>query len=134
MKTVMNTLSKTIIVLTAVFTMSFSQANATPGNPEDPAAELKYIGSKDNQPQFQLNLNNTEPDEFVVTIRNKVGEVIYKEKLKGSLVSRKYQLNTDEYNTTGFTFEVQSKNTKSRVTYAVNETSRLIQDVSITAL
>ena len=133
MKTVVSTLSRIALVLVAVFTMSFSQTPGTPGTTENPA-ELKYIGSIDNQPQFKLSLNNTESDEFLIVIKNKGGEVIYKERLKGANISRKYQLQTDDNNATGITFVVSSKNGKSRVAYTVNETSRLIQDVSITAL
>lgn len=133
MKTVISTLSRIAIVLVAVCTMSFSQTTDIPGKKENPA-ELKYIGSIDNQPQFQLSLNNTESDEFVVTIKNKTGELIYKERIKGVNISRRYRLNTDEPNSTGVTFEVVSKKDKSRIAYTVKETSRLVQDVSITAL
>ena len=133
MKTVINALSRTAIVLVAIFTMSFSTNTGTPGKAENPA-ELKYLGSFNSQPQFQLNLNNTEADEFVITIRSRNNEVLYKERIKGTNVSRKYQLNTEEVNSTGVTFEVVSKKTKSRIAYTVNETSRLVQDVSITAL
>jgi hypothetical protein len=129
----MNILSKTVIVLVAIFTMSFSQNTGTPGKAENPA-ELKYIGSKDNQPQFLLNLNNTEADEFVIIIKNRNGEIVYKEKVSGSLVSRKYQLNLEESTASGFVFEVVSKKSKSRISYSVNETSRTVQDIFITTL
>lgn len=133
MKTVINTLSRTAIVLVAIFTMSFTTNTGTPGKADNPS-ELKYLGSVNSQPRFLLSLNNTETDEFVITIRNKESEVIYKERIKGANVSRTYQLNTEEFDSTGVTFEVVSKKTKSRIAYTVNETSRLVQDVSITAL
>ena len=133
MKTVINTLTRSAFVLLAVFTMSFTTNTGNPNKSENPA-ELKYIGSVNQQPQFQLDLNNTESDEFQIVIRNKNSEVIFKERVKGANISRKYRLNLDEYNFTGVTFEVVSKTTKSRVAYTVNETSRLVQDVSITAL
>ena len=132
MKTVISTLSRTALLLMAVFTMSFSTNTGTPGKSEIPA-ELKYLGSFDNQPQFQLSLNNTEIDEFAITIRNRNGQVIFKEKIKGASISRKYQMNTEELDSNGITFEVVSKNTKSRVAYTVSETARLVQDVSIIA-
>jgi hypothetical protein len=133
MKTVMNFLTKTTLVFLAIFTMSFSQINAAPVNDDIPA-ELKFIGNKNNGMQFQLNLNNTEADEFTVTIKSKTGEILYREKIQGSYLIRVYQLKTDDFNTTDFTFEVVSKKNKSRVTYKVNETVRMVQDVSITAL
>ena len=97
-------------------------------------AELKYLGSVDNQPRFQLNLNNTESDEFVITIRNRDTEILYKERIKGANISRKYLLNTEDYSSEGVTFEVVSKKNKSRIAYTVNETTRTVLDVSITAL
>jgi hypothetical protein len=133
MKAVISTVSKIVLLVVAVFTMSFAQTPGTPGTTENPA-ELKYIGSVDNQPQFKLSLNNTESDEFLIVIKNRSGEVIYKERVKGANISRKYQVNTDDNNASGVTFEVTSKKGKARVAYAINETSRLIQDVSITAL
>ena len=133
MKTVMNFLSKTTLVFLAIFTMSFSQITAAPFNDDIPA-ELKFIGNKNNGMQFQLNLNNTESDEFTVTIKSKTGEILYREKIQGNYLVRVYQLKTDDFNTTDFTFEVVSKKNKSRVTYKVNETVRMVQDVSITAL
>ena len=132
MKTVISTLSRTAMVLLAVFTMSFSTNPGTQGKSDIPA-ELRYLGSRENQPQFQLILANNTSDEFVVTIRNKSNEVIHKEKIKGANFSRKYQLNLDDADATGVTFEVVSRTTKSRVSYTVNSTSRLVQDVSITA-
>ena len=55
------------------------------------------------------------------------------EKIKGTNLSRKYQFNLEDVDATGVTFEVVSKTTNSRVAYTVNSTSRLVQDVSITA-
>lgn len=132
MKTVISTFSKMAIVLLAVFTMSFSPNSGTPGKSENPA-ELTYLGSIDNQPRFQLSLNNTESEEFVITIRGKNKEILYKEKIKGANISRKYQLNIEEFNSNGITFEVVSKKDNSKVAYTVNETSRLVQDISISA-
>lgn len=134
MKTVISTLSRTAIVLLAVFTMSFSPATGTPGKSNENPAELKYIGSIDSRPQFQLSLNNTDSDEFAIVIRNKTNDIIYKERIKGTNISRKYQLDLEDGNTSGVTFEVVSKKTKARSIYTINETSRLVQDVSITAL
>ena len=132
MKTAISTLSRIAVVVAAVFTMSFTETPGTPEKKENPT-ELTYIGSIDNQPRFQLNLKNTESDEFLITIRNKAGEILYKERIKGANISRKYQLNTEDASSSGVTFEVVSKKDKSRVAYTINETSRLVQEVSITA-
>ncbi|MGZ5134375.1 MAG: hypothetical protein ACXWCG_04465 [Flavitalea sp.] len=133
MKTVISTFSKLAFVMVAFFTMSFTVPTGNPGKSENPA-ELKYLGSVDSHPRFQLSLNNTESDEFVITIRNRNTEIIYKEKIKGANITRKYLLNTEDYSSEGVTFEVVSKKNKSRIAYTVNETSRLVQDYSITTL
>ena len=134
MKTVVSTLSRTAVVLFAVCAMSFAPNTDTPGKSAENPTELKYIGSIENRPQFQLSLNNSESDEFSIIIRNRNNEILHKDSIKGANISRKYLLNLEDGDTSGVTFEIVSKKSKARAAYTINETSRLVQDVSITAL
>lgn len=135
---------KTIIsrskIIAIAFALSFSLASAESfasdtNKKSDNTVELKYIGNENNQPLFQLNLNNKEADEFIVTLKDLSGHVIYSEEVKGIQVSRKYRLNTDEIEvSSGIRFEVTSKNTNTKTVYAVNTTSRVVEDVVISKL
>ena len=126
-----------IIAIAFVFTFSLaSLENSAHGiyNKRDNAIELKYIGNENNQPLFQLDLNNDEADEFVITLKDLSGGVIYSEAVKGKLISRKYRLNTDEIGISEIRFEVSNKKSNTRTVYTVSSTSRVVEDVVINKL
>ena len=126
-----------IIAIAFVFTFSLaSMENSAHGiySKSNNPVELKYIGNENNQPLFQLNLNNDEADEFVVTLKDLSGGVIYSEVVKGKLISRKYRLNTDEIGISEIRFEVSSKRSNTKTVYSVSSTSRVVEDVVIIKL
>ena len=55
-----------------------------------PGLEFRYIGSKENQPVFLLNLANAEEDEYTISFRDKNGNVLYSDRLKGSNITKRF--------------------------------------------
>lgn len=139
MKTVMN-VNKVInkaklaaIAFVMILTLASSASFAI--TKEVSSVEFKYIGSTNNQPVFQLNLNNKDEDEFIINLKTATGEVLYSEKISGKQIERKYRLNTDEIDgNTGIHVEVISKNNSNKVVYAVNRTTRIVEDVIVNRL
>ena len=82
----------------------------------------------------QEELEDDEADEFVITLKDLSGGVIYSEKVKGKLISRKYRLNTDEIGISEIRFEVSSKRSNTKTVYSVSSTSRVVEDVVINKL
>lgn len=90
---------------TLVLTPSF----ASNGKGENPDVVISYVGLKGNNPTFKINFNNNETDNFIVTIKDREGNIIYSEKIRGKKVSRTYQIDTEEYLEEGaLRFEVRS--------------------------
>ena len=126
-------------VIAIAFVLTFSLASEenfahNTDNKSDTPVELKYIGKENNQPLFQLNLNNNEADEFVIALKDLSGSVIYSEVVKGKQISRKYRLNTDEIGISDIRFEVSNKRSNTKTVYAVRTTSRVVEDVVINKL
>ena len=111
-----------------MLTFSLASAESFANNKSDNPVELKYLGSVDNQPVFLLNLNNNDADEFVITLKDKSGNVLYSEEVKGKEISRKYRLNTDEA-ASEITFEVNRKKDKTKIVYAVTRSTHVVEDV-----
>ncbi|PWT98630.1 MAG: hypothetical protein C5B52_11955 [Bacteroidetes bacterium] len=122
----------TAIALTAVFTMGISQHSfAETGT----AAELVFIGNNDNAPVFQLNLNNAENGEFVVTIKDASDKVLYSEKLSGEKITRRYKLDAEESELiAGTTFEITNKATNETSVYRIDKKTKVIQEVVVAKL
>ena len=129
MKTTIKNAVIGLFTLVAILTVNF--ANATTTEDVLPAAELKLISHFDNQPVFQLSLNNAQTETFVVVVKDEFGTVVYQETLSGVNIKRKYQLNTEELGTVGLTFSIISKNNEKPVVFSVENSSRIIENTVI---
>ncbi len=116
----------TILAVTAGFT-AFANSN----NDGTPAAELKLIGRADNQPVFQLNLNNKETEKFVVVVKDEYGVILHQEVISGVNITRKYQLNTEELEGVGVIFEVISSKTSKMAVFNIKNNTRVINETAI---
>jgi hypothetical protein len=131
---------KTIIskskIIAIVFALSFSLASAESfaGSSSDTPAELKYLGKVNNQRVFELKLNNSEEDKFIITLLDLSGNIMYTGEATGTNISRTFRLNTDEIGSPDLKFEVRSKKSNTKTVYKVSTTSHVVEDVAIDKL
>lgn len=130
----MRTTMKNAVIglFTLVAVTTGSNANATTVVTDAaPTAELKMIGRLDNQPVFQLSLNNASNERFVVVVKDEFGAILYQENVSGVNIKRKYQLNTEELGYVGITIEVTStKDTKPAV-FTIENSTRVVAETVI---
>lgn len=119
MKKVMNKNKTIIVALMAIFSTSFSNPVAAMDKKSDPpGVEIRYLGFVNNNPVFEINTNNVLADNFIVTIRDEAGLVLYSEKISGKNLTRKYRIDTEEEIAEGgLRFEVRSVSTKKTEVY-----------------
>lgn len=96
--------------------------------------ELKFIGNNENQPVFQLNVNNTEEDEYTVTFRDEQNNVLYAGKLKGINITKNFQLNTEEVGDNAMSVEVKSRKTNKAEVYKINRTHSYTEEIVVNKL
>ncbi|WP_276501279.1 hypothetical protein [Terrimonas pollutisoli] len=95
--------------------------------------ELKYLGNIENKPVFQLTLSSADENEFTIVVRDEYNTVLYRDNLSGN-TSKKFLLNTEELTGVGVQFEITGKKSFKTVTYEVNKSSRLVEDVVVNKL
>lgn len=117
MKKVMNIKTAIIIAIAAVFSTAFTNPVIARDTNPDPGVEVKYLGFRESNPVFQININKAETESFVITIRDVSGTVLFTEKLAGKTISRNYRIDTrEEIEKGGLRFEVKSvRNNKTEV-------------------
>ena len=118
----MKTAIRNFSILAIAFTLVLSATAMANDNKENATAStivLKFIGNVENQPVFELNLANTEADEFLIIIRDEYGNLLYSSKEKGSNITRKFMLN-EEMGDTNLYFEVKSKKNNKTETYKIS--------------
>jgi methionine-rich copper-binding protein CopC len=132
MKSTIKTYGIVAIALIA-FTLVFSTSTLANNDKEKSTAniELKFIGHYENQPVFQLNLNNAQEDEFTITFRDDYGNVLYAAKVKGSNISKKFMLNTEEIGDNALSVEVKAKKNDKSEVYQINRVSSLVEETTV---
>ncbi|MFT3933039.1 MAG: hypothetical protein QM726_05425 [Chitinophagaceae bacterium] len=135
MKNVMKNYRTLVIALVAALSIaSTSNVMANDEVKVKSGIDLKFIGNLENQPVFQLNVNNTEDDEFVVTFRDEQNNVLYAGKLKGVNIVKNFQLSNDEGFDGPMSVEVKSKKTSKTEVYKINRTRSFTDEISVNKL
>lgn len=123
MKRTMKSAAMGLFALATVSTAYPVMANA---NNNKPAAELTLVGRANNQPQYQLNLNNTNAEEVIVIIRDNFGNVLHHEVLKGANISRTFQMNVDDLEGADLRLEVISRTSKDKVAFEILDNATVV--------
>ncbi|THU37343.1 hypothetical protein FAM09_18055 [Niastella caeni] len=122
------------IIAIALIAFTFAFSNATLANEDAPTnhvTELKFIGNKENQPVFQLNLTNTIVDEYTITFRDEYGNVLYTERFKGANLSKKFLLKAEDFGDTSLNVVVKSKNSNSTEVYKINRSHSYVEETVV---
>ena len=119
------------IALAVTCTTAFSTPALAIEEKKTIPVELKFVGNINNQPVFMLNFTNTEVNEYTVIVRDNYGIVLYKDKVKGSNMTQKFILNTNDLGEGEIKFEIIGKKTDKTAVYEVNTVSRLVSDVVV---
>lgn len=123
MKTIKNNLKTLAITFSVICMIAFSN-NILANNEKNQTsnAELQFIGKVKNLPVFRLQFNNAQHEEFMITIKDENGDILYSEKLKGSTITRMYKLDSENSeHISGTTFEVTSKHSNKTTVYRISQ-------------
>jgi len=133
MKNVMISPRVLAIALLASFTMAFTSPALANDEKKKIPVEMKFISNVDNQSLFTMTFNSAAETEFLITLRDEYGNVLYKEFVKGNITKR-FLLNTEELNDVGLVFEVSANKTYKRAVFEVNKYTRTVEDVVVNRL
>src|SRR4030095_8174124 len=121
------------IALALAFSFIATVSWATDGRNDTPTVSLKYVGTVQNQPMFQLDLNSVEETEFYVSIKDQYGQVFYTEKIKAKNFTRNFRLDTENLDDAILKVEVRDGNKKPSV-FTINRSTRYYEETSISKL
>ncbi|WP_205508783.1 hypothetical protein [Longitalea arenae] len=125
------------IALITLITLTVGSSTVTlanDGGKKQHNTELRFIGNMENQPVFELNLTNTEDDEFTVTFRDESGNVLYTDKFKGANITKKFMLKTEEFGDTALNVSVKSKKNNTTEVYTINRSHTYVEETVVNKL
>lgn len=122
-----------ILAITLIaFTLSFSTVTlANEEGPKKTVSELKYVGKLENQPVFQLDLNNSEEEEFSVTFRDEYGNILFSEKFTGVNITKKFLLNNDELSDAHLNVVVRARKRNTTDVYTINRNTSYVEETVV---
>ena len=135
-------LKTTKMITMGLFTlciMGLSHATFAGVKNESPI-EFKFIGKFNNNPVFQINLNNDGTEVYFITIKDANNSVMYSEKVKATDVNftRKYRLDIDDADLSDYGFgvkvEVTSAKTHKTQVYRISTQKTVKEDIIVAQL
>lgn len=122
------------IAFMTVFSTAMSPAMANEKNPVLPI-EIKYVGKVQNNPVFQLFVaGNGVQDDFTINIKDEFGNSLHMENIKAESFTKKFMLAIEELGDYSIQFQVTSRKTKKTVVYAINSSTRNVEEVKVNQL
>lgn len=115
--------------------MNLSNAFAKTGTPyEEPFVSIKYAGTTEEKPQFQVDLVTDNDEPYLFVIQDTDGIVLYKEKISKKIFNKTFALKNDDFYPSKLIFSVTGEKSKKTQVYEVNTQVRTVHDVAITKL
>jgi hypothetical protein len=125
---------KKVITIIALIALTLGFTTVSLANDEGKTkniTELKFIGNLENQPVFQLNLTNTEEDEFTVTFRDEAGNILYTDKFKGANISKKFLLKSEAFGDAALHVVVKSRKNNTSDLYTINRSHTYVEETVV---
>ena len=113
----------TLLAVTTGFT-------ASAGDTTTGGAELKIAGQLNNQPVFQLNLNNTANQRFIIIVKDEYGTVLHEEIVYGTNITRKFQFNR-ELEGIDVRFEIRDVKSSKTEVFNVKNSTKVVSESAI---
>lgn len=125
-----------IVALIAAISTTFASPLLANTNPtETSAVEVKYLGTVQKNPVFEVNLTNEAGESFIVRVLDASGTVLYMEKLEGKNISRKYRIATEEELESGsIRFEIRAVKSKKTEVYSVGVNENFTREMAVSKL
>lgn len=132
MKTAVNNFRLLAAAMIVLFSISFAMPARANDNNEKLPVVVKCIGYENESPVFQVSFANEAEEEFLFTIKDVQGNLIYSDKIKGKSIERKFKLVSEDVPYDEFNFEFTNLKTNTSVKYRVVAKTRIVNDTEVT--
>lgn len=121
-----------VLLFTSVLTASSVQA--AEGTPKDAPVEIKYLGSTAGQPLFQINFNNPQSEEVVLTLRDEAGNLIFSDVVRTASYSKNLRFSDLDESKVKMKLTLRTKKDVQTKTFEISKSTRVVEDVAVVTL
>lgn len=122
MKKIMKNNKFIALAFITVFSMSAHAGNNPEKNKENTVtAELTHLGNVEENPLVMLKVDGNEnQNEFTVAITDNIGQILYKQNIKGESFTKKFLFKAEEIGESTLYLTVTCRNTKTSTVYELS--------------
>jgi len=118
-------------ILVTSLVPAMAQENA---KPVTGPVEIKYLGTNDGKPVFQVDFDNATEESVNITIRDQDGTILYVEKFRDKKFSKKFKFDKPEFEQAKLKFTVSGNSGVQSEEFGINSSVRTVSDVVVTKL
>jgi hypothetical protein len=97
-------------------------------------SSIQFAGSTSDALLFKMHVNNEKADKFTVTVKNSDGIVLFSKSFNDVDFEKQFKVLKSDQDNGHYYFIVTSSNKNLEETFAVNSTTRLVDDVTVNKL
>jgi hypothetical protein len=94
--------------------------------------ELKYVGRLEDQPVFQLDIENLQKEDVYLRIEDEIGNSLYNNNFNEKNFSKKFQFDISEVNGTKIRIVLISKNSRQTQVFKISNVQKVVEDIVVT--
>jgi len=129
MKTTIKNSALGIALFALLSIATVSRANDEKKEKDIDTIEFKYLGKKDHQSLFHLQMNIQKGEEYLIRFRDNDGYTLYSIVVKNDF-SQNYAIDTEQVDNT-VTVEVKSLKTKRSETFTIKRNQTLLDETVV---
>lgn len=95
-------------------------------NKEVLPVEFKFIGKMEQQPVYQLNINNTDGEEYSISFSDQSGTVLYSGNTKKG--SQRFMIKAEEVGDEVLTVSITSRKTNKSYVYTIRRNQSMVEE------
>ncbi len=116
-----------------VSVLFLSKANATDKVSEKATTyKLRYVGKLQEQPIFQLDIENLQKEEVYICLKDEAGYVLYSQKFSERNFTKRFQFGSDETLTKKIKMTLISKSSRQTQIFTISNVQNLVERVVVT--
>ncbi len=120
------TTQKFVAVFVALFTLVIST------NAQNTTPQLTKVSDVNNQPVFQLQLNNNQNDSYTVVVKDLSGTVLHQEKITTAQAVRNFALDSDAFSVAStLILDVRNNTNNTNTLFEIKNNTNVVNDIVV---
>lgn len=121
-----NILFASFMLLGSVGAFANNDKNKNEKNKDVTPVEFRFIGSVQQQPVYQLDINHT--DDYYISFSDGFGTILYSGSVKSGVPSQRFMINADEVGDEALTVTISSKKSNYSQVYTIKRSQSLVEE------